>query len=285
MPAKLIKGKEVGDKVCADISAELKDLYPKTDKVPGLGIIVVGEDPASLSSVRHKEKQSKKLGFYSEVHRLPATASTEDVCAVIQQINENNQIHGLLCQLPLPENLHEKAILKAIDPGKDVGGMHPINAGKLFSGKRGYLPCSAYGLMQVIDFTKQPIYGKTAVMISRSDIVSKSLALLLLRRDASITFCPTLSGDLPEICRTADILVTDAGKPGLVRGDWIKPGAVVIDASVTRSGEKLVGDVVLEEAVKVAGWISTLPAGGDDPLTITMLMKNTLEAFKKRIMM
>ena len=171
----------MGDKVCADISAELKDLYPKTDKVPGLGIIVVGEDP-SLSSVRHKEKQSKKLGFYSEVHRLPATASTEDVCAVIQQINENNQIHGLFCQLPLPEDLQEKAILKAIDPGKDVGGMHPINAGKLFSGKRGYLPCSAYGLMQVIDFTKQPIYGKTAVMISRSDIVQAACSFTAQKR-------------------------------------------------------------------------------------------------------
>lgn len=283
MLAKLISGEEVGDKVQLEILAELEGQRKKTKKVPGLAVIVVDENPASLSSAHRKEELGKKLGFYIEVHHLPPAVSAEEICTEIRRLNSEEQIHGLYCQLPLPRHLPEKDVLATIAPDKDVGGMHPLNAGKLWSEAGGYLPCSAYGCLQALEFTKQPVYGKMAVLLSHSNIVSKPLALLLLRRNATVTFCPTLTGDLPEICRSADILIIEAGKPGLVRGDWIKPEAVVIDAGATRRGETLAGDVVLEEAVQVAGWVFSLPAEETSPLTLAMLMKNTLKAFKKRI--
>ncbi|MDO9536270.1 MAG: bifunctional 5,10-methylenetetrahydrofolate dehydrogenase/5,10-methenyltetrahydrofolate cyclohydrolase [Bacillota bacterium] len=282
MPALLIKGDEVANKVRSEISAELKDLYEKTDRVPGLAVVIVGEHPASLSFVINKEKQSKKLGFYSEIHRLSAEASHEDILTVIQQLNGDDNIHGIMVQLPLPEKINEKAILDAIDPDKDVEGVHPINMGKLFSDEKGFLPCTAYSIMQMIEFPRQPVFGKSAVLISRSNIVGKPLSLLLLRRNASVTVCHSQTKDLADICREADILVTAAGKPELVKGDWVKPGAMVIDVGMTQVGDKLVGDVVFEEAKEIAGWISPVP-GGVGPITITTLMKNTLEAFKKKL--
>jgi len=282
MTAKLIKGDEVANKVRMEISAELKDLYEKTDQVPGLAVVIVGENPASLSYVINKEKQSKKLGFYSEVHRLPADASEEKILTVIQKLNEDDKIHGFMVQLPLPEHVNKKVIIDAIDPEKDVEGTHPINMGKLFSDEKGYPPCTAYSIMQMIEFTRQPVYGKTAVVIGRSNIVGKPLSLLLLRRNASISICHSYTSDLPDICREADILVSATGKPELVRGDWVKPGAIVIDVGVTQVGDKLTGDVAFEEAKEIAEWISPVP-GGVGPITITMLMKNTLEAFKKKI--
>lgn len=283
MTAKLLSGEEVGDKVQLEILAELESLRKKTEKVPGLAVIVVGENPASLSSAYSKEELGKKLGLYTKVHRLPPAVSMEEICTVIRRLNSEEQIHGLSCQLPLPRHLSEKVILTTIASDKDVGGMHPLNAGKLLSEAGGYLPCSAYGCLQALEFTKQPVYGKMAVVLGYSNIVGKPLALLLLRRNATVTFCPTLTGDLPEICRSADILIIEAGKPGLVRGDWIKPEAVVIDAGATRRGETLAGDVVLEEAVQVAGWVFSLPAEEAGSLTQTMLMKNTLKAFKKSV--
>lgn len=282
MPARLIKGDEVANKVRSEISSELRDLYEKTDRVPGLAVVIVGEHPASLSYVINKEKQSKKLGFYSEIHRLPADASHEDILTVIQQLNEDDNIHGIMVQLPLPEKINEKAVLDAIDSDKDVEGTHPINMGKLFSDEKGFLPCTAYSIMQMIEFTRQPVYGKSAVLISRSNIVGKPLSLLLLRQNASVTVCHSRTRDLADICREAEILVTAAGKPELVKGDWIKPGAIVIDVGMTQVGDKLVGDVVFEDAKEIASWISPVP-GGVGPITITMLMKNTLEAFKKKI--
>lgn len=282
MPAQLIRGDEVADKVRSEISAELKELYKKTNRVPGLAVMAVGENPASLPHVINKEKQSKLLGFYSEVHRLPADTSEEDILAVIQQLNEDEKIHGFMVQLPLPKHINEKLVLESIAPEKDVDGTHPINMGKLFSNEKGYLTCTAYSIMQMIEFTRQPVYGKTAVILNRSNIVGKPLLLLLLRRNASITICHSFSNNLAEICRKADILVTATGNPGMVKGDWIKPGAIVIDVGVNQVGDKLVGDVDFEEAKDIAGWISPVP-GGVGPITITMLMKNTLEAFKKKI--
>lgn len=282
MTAKLIKGDEVADKVRLEISAELKDLYEKTNLIPGLAVILVGENPASLSYVINKEKQSKMLGFYSEVHRLPASASEDEILNVVHQLNDDDRIHGLMVQLPLPEHINEKKIIDAIDPDKDVEGVHPINMGKLFSDEKGFPPCTAYSVMQMIEFTRQPVYGKTAVVIGRSNIVGKPLSLLLLRRNASVTICHSHTRDLPEICREADILISATGTPELVKGDWVKPGAIVIDVGVTHVGDKLKGDVVFEEAAEKAGWISPVP-GGVGPLTITMLLKNTLEAFKKKV--
>ncbi|MGI5822343.1 MAG: bifunctional 5,10-methylenetetrahydrofolate dehydrogenase/5,10-methenyltetrahydrofolate cyclohydrolase [Dethiobacteria bacterium] len=283
MPVKLLKEAEVGGKVCAGIIAELKELKQKTDKAPGLGMVVVGEDPASLASVRCKEKQCEKLGFYADIRYLPATASQDDICITIRQLNKESRVQGLFCQLPLPETLQKREILAAIDPGKDVGGRHPINAGKLFSGNEGFLPCNVYALMQVLDFAGQPIGGKTAVLISRRGVVSRPLTLALLKKNASVTFCPVLSSDLPKICRTADILVSETGKPGLIKGDWVKPGAMVMDIGTTPDGPEQASGFVLKEVEKVAGCIFTLPAGEDSPLAITMLMKNTLQAFKQTL--
>lgn len=281
MPMKLLNEAEIGGKIYAGIVAELEELSQKTDKVPGLGMVVVGEDPASLASIRCKEKQCRKLGFYVDIRFLPATASQEDICATVRQLNKDSRVQGLFCQLPLPETLQKKNILAAVDPGKDVCGRHPINAGKLFSGNQGFLPCNVYSLMQVIDFAGQPIRGKTAVMISRRGVVSRPLALALLRRNASVTFCPVLTGNLPEICRTADILVAETEKPGLIKGNWIKPGAMVIDIGTTRNNRGKASGIVLKEVAEVASCIFTLPAGEDSPLAITMLMKNTLHAFKQ----
>ncbi len=281
MTAKLIKGDEVAGKIRQEIFAEAKDLYEKTKLIPGLAVVFVGENPASQAFVINKEKLSKKLGFNSEVHRLPANASEKTILSVIQQLNENEKIHGIMVLMPLPEHIDKRVIIEAIDPEKDVEGIHPVNMGKLLSDEKGYLPCTAYSVMQMIDFTGQPVYGKTAVVIGRSNIVGKPLSLLLLRRNASITICHSYTNDVPDICREADILVSATGKPGLVKGDWVKPGAIVIDVGEAWVGKKLTGDIAFEEVKEVAGWLSPVP-GGVGPLTITMLMKNTLEAFKKK---
>lgn len=283
MPMRLLNEAEVGGKVCAEIISELKELKQKTDKVPGLGIVVVGEDPASLASVRRKEKQCEKLGIYSEIHYLPVTATLDSVCTTIQQLNRDDRIQGLFCQLPVPETLQKKKIIAAVDPGKDVSGRHPINAGKLFSGNKGFLPCNVYGLLQVINFAGQPISGKTAVMISRRGVVSRPLALALLNRNASVTFCPALTDNLPDICRTADILVVETGNPELLKGAWFKPGATVIDVHVTHNGKKQANGIFPAKIKKVAGCFFTLPAGEDNSLAGTMLMKNTLQAFKQTL--
>lgn len=279
MTAKLIHGDEVANKVRMGLSSELKGLYAKTGQVPGLAVVTVGENPASLLYMLDTEEQSKKLGFYAEVHRLPGNASEEKIIAVVRQLNENDRIHGLIVRLPLPGHVNDKVIIEAIDPEKDVQGIHPVNMGKLFSDEKGHLPCTAYSIMQMIEFTGQPVYGKIAVIIGRSNIVGKPLSLLLLRRNASVSICHSYTSDLPDICRKADILVSATGKPGLVRGDWVKPDAIVIDVGVTRAGEKLTGDVAFEEAKENARWISVPEGIGS--LAITMLMKNTLEAFKK----
>lgn len=283
MPAKLLGEKEVGDAVQREILAELESLRKNIKQVPGLAVIVVGEDPASLSVARGEEELGEKLGFHVEIHRLPSTVSVEEICAVIRQLNRAEQIHGLFCRQPLPRRLSEKIIFKAIAPNKDVGGMHPQNAGSLWDGGESFLPCGAYGCLEALKFINRPIQGKTAALIGYSNIVNRPLALLLLRENATVTMCPVLADDLPGICRSADILVTEAGKPGLVRGGWIKPGATVIDAGVTLQGGDLTGDVVLKEAQQVAEWVVPFRATEMGTLTLTMLMKNTLKAFKKKV--
>ena len=283
MPAKIFSEEEVGDKVQLEILAEFGNLCKKTKNVPGLAVIVVGEDPASLSAAQKKEEVGKELGFRVGLHRLPATVSTEEVCKVIRRLNSEEQLHGLFCQLPLPRHLPEKDIIAAIDPGKDVGGTHPLNAGRLWGGMDCYLPCSADGCLQALNLTGQSLQGKTAVLLGHSNIVTKPLALVLLQKNATVTVCPTITGELPGICRSADILITEMGKPGLVKGDWVKPGAVVIGAAATRSGEVSMGDVVSGEVVQVAGWFFHLPARETGVLMPLMLMKNTLKAFQKII--
>ncbi len=282
MPANLIKGDEVAESVRTEIVKELGRIYDETGLVPGLAVVLVGQNPASLSYVINKEKQSKKLGFYSEVRRLPEDISQDDLLEVIEELNEDEKIHGFMVQLPLPEHLDERAILTAIDPEKDIDGTHPINMGKLFSDEKGFIACTAHSILHMIEHTKQPVYGKSAVLIGRSNIVGKPLALILLRRNASVTLCHSKTVGLENICREADILVAATGSTGLVKGDWIKPGAIVIDVGVTQVGDRLVGDVDFDQAKEVASWISPVP-GGVGPITITMLMWNALEAFKYKL--
>lgn len=282
MPARLIKGEELIQKLREEKARELKALYAKTNKVPGLAVIMVGENPASQSYVASKQKRSESLGFYSEVRRLPEDATQEDLLKVIDELNEDDKIHGFMLQLPLPDHLDALEALEAIDPDKDVEGANPVNMGKLFSDEEGFLPCTAYSIMLMIDHTREPVRGRSAVIIGRSNLVGKPLSLLLLRRNASVTVCHSRTENLPEICSKADILVSATGESGLVKGDWVKPGATVIDVGVSQVGDKLVGDVAFEEAEDVAGWISPVP-GGVGPITITVLMKNTLEAFKRRL--
>ncbi len=282
MPAKLIKGDEVAESIRTEIANELNKLHEKTGLVPGLAVVMVGENPASLSYATNKEKQSRKLGFYSQVRRLPEDISQDALLEVIEELNEDKKIHGFMVQLPLPNHIEERIILNAIEPEKDIDGTHPINMGKLFSDEKGFIACTANSIMHMIEHTRQPVYGKSAVLIGRSNIVGKPLALLLLRRNASVTICHSKSSNLSDICREADILVVAAGNAELVKGDWIKPGSIVIDVGVTQVGDRLVGDVEFEEAKEIANWISPVP-GGVGPMTIAMLMWNALEAFKAKI--
>jgi len=282
MTARLIKGDEVAEEVRAEISSELKDLYDGTGYVAGLAVIVVGENPTSLAYISNCVKQSEKLGINTWVHRLDAGISHEELLELIKELNDDFLVHGIMIQMPLPDHLDHRAIVETIDPEKDVEGVHPITMGKLFSDEKGFIPCTAHSIMKMVEYTRQPVYGKSAVIIGRSNIVGKPLSLLLLRRNASITVCHTQTVGLPDICREADIVVAAAGSPYLVEGGWIKEDAMVIDVGVTQLEDKMVGDVNFQECSEVAGWISPVP-GGVGPLTITMLMWNTLEAFRKKM--
>jgi len=282
LTARLIKGDEVAEEVRAEISSELKDLYDGTGYVAGLAVIVVGENPTSLAYISNCEKQGEKMGISIQVHRLDQNISQEELLEIIEELNDDFFIHGIMIQMPLPEHLDHKVIVETIDPDKDVEGVHPITMGKLFSDEKSFIPCTAHSIMKMIEHTRQPVYGKSAVIIGRSNIVGKPLSLLLLRRNASITICHTGTVNLPDICREADIVVAAAGTPYMVEGNWIKQDAIVLDVGVTQVEDKMVGDVNFQECREVASWISPVP-GGVGPLTITMLMWNTLEAFRKKM--
>ncbi len=280
MSAKLIDGKGIGNQLRKDLAQDVAKLKEKTGIVPGLAVLLVGEDPASHTYVRMKEKACAKAGIYSEVHRLPAETSEEDVLGWVDKFNKDSKIHGILVQLPLPDHIDENKVIEAIDPAKDVDGFHPINAGRLFIGEDSYLPCTPYGIMKLLEVEGVDLKGKQAVVVGRSNIVGKPVALLLLRQHATVTICHSRTADLGAVTRTADVLVVAVGRPEFVTGDMIKPGAVVIDVGVNRVDDKLVGDVEFEGAEKVAGSITPVP-GGVGPMTITMLLRNTVEAAEK----
>ncbi|HAP31735.1 MAG TPA: bifunctional 5,10-methylene-tetrahydrofolate dehydrogenase/5,10-methylene-tetrahydrofolate cyclohydrolase [Firmicutes bacterium] len=282
MAAKLIKGDEVAAHLREKITAEIKDLNKATGLIPCLAVILAGEDHASLSYVRNLEKRSGLLGLNVQIHRLPVDVTEGELIRLIAELNDDDRIHGIIVQLPLPAHIDSHAVLETIDPDKDVDGAHPINMGKLFGDVKGYIPSTANSIMQMIEYTREPLYGKTAVLIGRSNIVGKPLSLLMLRRDASLTICHSYTQNLEVICREADILVAAKGKPGFVKADWIKPGAIVIDAGVTQIKGKPVGDIDFAAVKSVAGWISPVPPGVG-PIITTMLQWSTLEAFKKII--
>ncbi|WP_042201904.1 bifunctional methylenetetrahydrofolate dehydrogenase/methenyltetrahydrofolate cyclohydrolase FolD [Paenibacillus camerounensis] len=281
MTAAIISGKQVSDEIRIDIARQVKELAEHGVK-PGLAVVLVGEDPASQVYVRNKEKSSTELGFHSEVHRLDAETSQAELLALVAELNNRNDIDGILVQLPLPKHIEEKAVIDAIAVEKDVDGFHPINVGNLVIGDDSLLPCTPAGCIELIKRTGTGISGKHAVVIGRSNIVGKPVSLLLQRENATVTMCHSRTANMAEICRQADILVVAIGRANFIDGSYVKPGAVVIDVGMNRLDTgKLAGDVDYDSAKEVAGYITPVP-GGVGPMTITMLMSNTLIAAKRR---
>lgn len=278
MAAQIIDGAAVAQEIKDGLRAEVSRLQNEKGLTPGLAVIIVGDDPASRVYVNSKKKACAEIGVYSEEHALPASTSQEELLGLIAKLNQDPKIHGILVQLPLPDHLDEKAVLYAIDPKKDVDGFHPVNVGKMMIGEPCFLPCTPHGVIELIRRTGIELKGKNAVVVGRSNIVGKPAAMLLLAENATVTVCHSRTKDLAAECRRADVLVVAVGKAEMVKGDWIKPGAVVIDVGVNRGeGKKLYGDVEFETAKEVAGYITPVP-GGVGPMTIAMLMKNTVLA-------
>ncbi|MEX2415971.1 MAG: bifunctional methylenetetrahydrofolate dehydrogenase/methenyltetrahydrofolate cyclohydrolase FolD [Paenibacillaceae bacterium] len=280
MTAQIINGKEIAAEIKLKLEQEVKAL---TDRgiTPGLTVVVVGEDPASQVYVRNKGKECEKLGMRSEIIRLPETTSQAELLAILDGLNNNGEVHGILVQLPLPKHIQEEAILLAIEPTKDVDGFHPVNVGNMVIGGDSYLPCTPAGVIELIRRTGLDMAGKHAVIIGRSNIVGKPVSMLLLREHATVTICHSRTKNIEEITRQADILIAAVGRAKLVNRNWVKPGAVVIDVGVNRLEDgKLAGDVDFEDVKEVAGYITPVP-GGVGPMTITMLLQNTLQAAKR----
>ncbi len=289
MAAKLIKGAEVAKEIRAELKEEVARLKEKYDVVPGLVTILVGENPASQSYVRAKQKTAHELGFYSVQDDQPADISEEALLSLIDKYNKDPKIHGILVQLPLPKHINETKILYAIDPDKDVDGFHPVNVGKLMIGEANYLPCTPFGIQELLIRSGAQVEGAEAVVVGRSNIVGKPIAMMLVQKgpgaNATVTICHTRTKDIAFHTKRADILIVAAGVPEYIKGDMIKPGAVVIDVGVNEVGRTpegkriLKGDVAFDEAKEVASAITPVP-GGVGPMTITMLMKNTVKACK-----
>lgn len=281
MTAAIINGKQVSEEIRVDIAREVAGLVERGIK-PGLAVVLVGEDPASQVYVRNKEKSCIDLGFHSEVHRLAASTSQEELLALVERLNQNDDIDGILVQLPLPGHIEEKAVIDAISVEKDVDGFHPVNVGNLVIGDDSLLPCTPAGVIELIKRTGTGIAGKHAVVIGRSNIVGKPVSLLLQREHATVTMCHSRTANMAELSRQADILVVAIGRANFIDASFVKPGAVVIDVGMNRLDTgKLAGDVDYESAKEVAGYITPVP-GGVGPMTITMLMSNTLIAAKRR---
>ncbi|CAG1065036.1 methylenetetrahydrofolate dehydrogenase (NADP+) / methenyltetrahydrofolate cyclohydrolase [uncultured bacterium] len=276
--AKIINGKEIAAQVRAELRGEIQALKDKTGVVPGLTVVLVGENPASIVYVRNKIKACEEVGIKSVQHKLPDTTTHEELLALIRQLNASKDVHGILVQLPLPKQINEEEILEEISPFKDVDGFHPYNVGRLMIGNPVLQPCTPYGVMRLIESTGVDLSGKDAVVVGRSNIVGKPMAMMLLKRNATVTVCHSKTTDLVERVKKADILVAAIGRAEFIKGEWVKPGAVVIDVGMNRSMEgKLVGDVDFEGASERASFITPVP-GGVGPMTIAMLLKNTVVA-------
>ena len=279
--AQIIDGKAIAAEIRSEVAEETRAFKETYGITPGLSVIIVGDDPASQVYVRNKRKACDSCGFASETYALPASTTQAELEALIDRLNEDETVHGILVQLPLPAHLDEKAVLLRIRPDKDVDAFHPFNVGEIMIGDYRFLPCTPAGCMELIRRSGISVEGKNCVVVGRSTIVGKPMAMLLLQANGTVTICHSRTRDLPGICRTADILVAAVGKRELIRGDMIKPGAVVIDVGINRKEDgTLCGDVAFEEAFPVAGYITPVP-GGVGPMTIAMLMKNTLTAAKR----
>lgn len=285
MTARLLEGKVFAAKLKEEAGKKAQELKAKYGITPGLAVIIVGENPASQVYVRNKHKACTELGFYSEGVELPATTTREELLAEIQRLNNDEKIHGILVQLPLPKDLqpYESEVLEAINPLKDVDGFHPVNVGRLVTGQKALVPCTPHGCLRMLELAEIPVEGANAVIIGRSNIVGKPMLHLLLGKNATVTICHSRTKNLAEITRQADILVAAVGKAGFVTADMVKPGAAVIDVGINRiAPKKLVGDVDFEAVKEVAGAITPVP-GGVGLLTIAMLMQNTVEAARLQL--
>lgn len=279
--AQIIDGKTLALSLREGIAQEVGRLQTDFGVKPGLAAVLVGEDPASAVYVRNKKIACEKAGLYPQEHLLPASTTQEALLALIQQLNADPKIHGILVQLPLPAHIESKAILQAVSPEKDADGFHPVNVGRLVEGDPVFVPCTPKGVIHMIDSTGLDIAGKRAVVIGRSNIVGKPLAMLLLHRHATVTICHSRTKDLPSVVHEADIVIAAIGKPLFVTPDMVKEGAVVIDVGINRLADgKLVGDVDFDRVKERAGWITPVP-GGVGPMTIAMLLQNTLESAQR----
>ena len=278
--ATIIDGKAVAKEVQKEIKAEVEGLERRWNMAPGLAVVLVGDDPASHIYVRNKEKACKDVGIKSFEHFLPATVSEKELLVLVHQLNKDKHVHGILVQLPLPPHIHSERILDAISPYKDVDGFHPVNQGNLVVGADGFRPCTPLGVMKLLEAAGCDPKGKNAVVVGRSNIVGKPVALMLLEKHATVTICHSRTASLRDEVARGDIVVVAIGKANIVRGEWIKPGAVVIDVGINRLPTgKLCGDVEFDVAKERAAAITPVP-GGVGPMTICMLLFNTLKAAK-----
>ena len=291
MPAEIIDGKAIAETIRSEIKAEVEAMKAKYGKVPGLAAVLVGERKDSLTYVRMKKKACAEAGITSFGHDLPEDISQADLLKVVQELNANPDVHGILVQLPLPGHIDDEEILGAVSLEKDVDGFHPINIGRLSMKRRDplFVPCTPKGCIELLDRSGVQIEGKRAVVLGRSNIVGLPVAMLLLHRNATLTICHSRTQNLPAVVREADILIAAVGRAEMVRGDWLKPGAVVIDVGVNavddpsrERGYRLVGDVAFDEAKEVASAITPVP-GGVGPMTIAMLLRNTTDSAKRAV--
>ncbi|PFC88133.1 bifunctional methylenetetrahydrofolate dehydrogenase/methenyltetrahydrofolate cyclohydrolase FolD [Bacillus anthracis] len=280
MVAVIIKGNEVAEKKRAQLTEEVVKLKER-GIVPGLAVILVGEDPASRSYVKGKEKGCEQVGIYSELIELPETITEERLLAEIDRLNGDDRINGILVQLPLPKHIEEKAIIERISPEKDVDGFHPISVGRMMTGQDTFLPCTPHGIVELVKETNLDISGKHVVVIGRSNIVGKPVGQLFLNENATVTYCHSKTQNMKELTKLADILIVAVGRPKMITADYMKEGAVVIDVGVNRlETGKLCGDVDFDNVLDVAGYITPVPKGVG-PMTITMLLHNTVESAKR----
>lgn len=279
---RILDGKKTAQKV-KDALKERVEQLKKDGLTPGLAVIIVGNDSASRVYVNNKKKACEYVGIHSEEYALPEETTQDELIALVKRLNEKADIHGILCQLPLPKHINEEAVINAIDPQKDVDAFHPINVGKIMIGNFDFLPCTPAGVMELIDESGIDLTGKHCVVVGRSNIVGKPQAMLLLHRNATVTICHSKTENLPQVCQTADVLVVAVGRAKMVDESYIKEGAVVIDVGMDRDENgKLCGDVDFDSACKKAGYITPVP-GGVGPMTIATLMKNAVTAAEKSI--
>ena len=289
MTAKILDGKAIAKQIQAEIKTEVAEFVEQSGVTPTLAAVLVGEDPASQVYVRNKERACKRAGLNSQLHRMSSDSTTEQVLAKVNALNDDPSVHGILVQLPLPEQVDSLLVLDAVDWRKDVDAFHPTNVGLISQGRPRFLPCTPHGIVQMLHRSGVTTEGKNVCVIGRSDIVGKPMALMLVQRssamggemaNATVTMCHSRTPDLPSVTRQADIVIAAVGRANFVTADMVKPGAVVVDVGINRTDDGLVGDVDFEAVSEIASWITPVP-GGVGPLTVTMLLRNTFSAAKQ----